>query len=95
MSKATSYPKDKIKILFLENISDRALQRFKDNGYSDVTKLTRAMPEDELIEALKRGAVVFVNESTGEAQIQAHDDVSPEMRECIRFERALRAQRKV
>jgi D-3-phosphoglycerate dehydrogenase len=53
MSKATSYPKDKIKILFLENISDRAVQRFKDNGYSDVTKLTRAMPEDELIEAIK------------------------------------------
>ncbi len=53
MSKATSYPKDKIKILFLENISDRAVQRFKDNGYTDVTKLTRAMPEDELIEAIK------------------------------------------
>src|SRR6478752_6235859 len=53
MSKATSYPKDKIKILFLENISDRAVQRFKDNGYSNVTKLTRALPEDELIEAIK------------------------------------------
>jgi len=53
MSKNTSYPKDKIKILFLENISDRAVQRFKDNGYSNVTKLTRAMPEDELIEAIK------------------------------------------
>ncbi|TKK69254.1 phosphoglycerate dehydrogenase [Ilyomonas limi] len=53
MSKATSYPKDKIKILFLENISDRAVQRFKDDGYSNVTKLTRAMPEEELIEAIK------------------------------------------
>jgi len=53
MSKATSYPKDKIKILFLENISDRAVQRFTDNGYSNVTKLTRALPEEELIEAIK------------------------------------------
>lgn len=53
MSKATSYPKDKIKILFLENISDRAVQRFRDNGYSNITKLTRAMPEEELIEAIK------------------------------------------
>ena len=53
MSKATSYPKDKIKILFLENISDRAVQRFKDSGYSSITKLTRAMPEEELIEAIK------------------------------------------
>jgi D-3-phosphoglycerate dehydrogenase len=53
MSKATSYPKDKINILFLENISDRAVQRFRDNGYSNVTKLTRALSEDELIEAIK------------------------------------------
>ena len=53
MSKATSYPKDKIKILFLENISDKAVQRFKDNGYSNVTKLSGALGEEELITAIK------------------------------------------
>lgn len=53
MSKATSYPKDKIKILFLENISDKAVQRFKDNGYSNVTKLSGALGEEELINAIK------------------------------------------
>ena len=53
MSKATSYPKDKINILFLENISDRAVQRFKDNGYTNITKLAGALPEEELIQQIK------------------------------------------
>lgn len=53
MSKATSYPKDKIKILFLENISDRAVQRFKDNGYTNITKLAGALPEEELVKVVK------------------------------------------
>ncbi len=53
MNKPTSYPKEKINILFLENISDRAVEKFKDNGYASVTKLTKALPEDQLIEAIK------------------------------------------
>ena len=32
----TSYPKDRIKVLFLENISDKAVQYFKQQGYADV-----------------------------------------------------------
>ena len=53
MNKQTSYPKEKINILFLENISDRAVEKFKDNGYTNITKLSKALPEDELIEAIK------------------------------------------
>lgn len=53
MSKPTSYPKEKINILFLENISDRAVEKFKETGYTNITKLTKALPEDELIEAIK------------------------------------------
>lgn len=49
----TSYPKEKIKILFLENISDKAVQKFKENGYTNVTKLGGALSEDELIKAVK------------------------------------------
>jgi D-3-phosphoglycerate dehydrogenase len=52
-SNATSYPKEKIKILFLENISDAAIQLFKDNGYTDIRKIAGALSEDELIEAIK------------------------------------------
>ena len=46
---ATSYPKEKIKILFLENISEKAVQQFKQNGYTNVKKLNGALSEDDLI----------------------------------------------
>ena len=49
----TSYPKEKINILFLENISEKAVQLFKRNGYTHIKKLTGALSEDELIHAIK------------------------------------------
>jgi D-3-phosphoglycerate dehydrogenase len=51
--KPTSYPKEKINILFLENISDSAVKLFKDAGYSSVRKLSGALPEEELINEIK------------------------------------------
>ncbi len=51
--KLTSYPKDKIKILFLENISDKAVQRFKENGYANVKKIGGALSEAELMKAIE------------------------------------------
>ena len=49
----TSYPKEKINILFLENISDKAVQQFKQNGYVNVKKISAALSEEELIKAVK------------------------------------------
>jgi D-3-phosphoglycerate dehydrogenase len=49
----TSYPKEKISILLLENISEKAVQYFKENGYTNVTKLNGALSEEELINAVK------------------------------------------
>lgn len=51
--KNTSYPKEKVKILFLENISDKAVKFFKDAGYVSVKKLTGALTEEELIREVK------------------------------------------
>src|ERR1700761_6461876 len=51
--KTTSYPKEKINILFLENISDAAVKHFKESGYASVKKLSGALPEEQLIEAIK------------------------------------------
>ena len=39
----TSYPKEKIKILFLENISDVAVGNFRRHGYVQVEKISRAL----------------------------------------------------
>ena len=49
----TSYPKEKIKILLLENISERAVKRFTSNGYTNVEKLSKALPEEELVKKMK------------------------------------------
>ncbi|OQP60032.1 D-3-phosphoglycerate dehydrogenase [Niastella vici] len=49
----TSYPKEKINILLLENISDTAVKFFKDNGYTSVKKVTGALSEEDLIREVK------------------------------------------
>lgn len=51
--KTTSYPKEKINILFLENISDAAVQHFKESGYASVRKLSGALSEEQLISEVK------------------------------------------
>lgn len=53
MSTQTSYPKDKIKILLLENISDAAVRELKQYGYASVEKINGALSEEELIRAVK------------------------------------------
>src|SRR6476469_5594818 len=53
MTQLTSYPKEKINILFLENISDKAVQLFKQNGYTNVKKLGGAISEEDLIKEVK------------------------------------------
>ncbi|MGJ7031659.1 phosphoglycerate dehydrogenase [Niabella hirudinis] len=63
-TKETSYPKEKIRILFLENISDFAVQRFKDEGYSKVEKLTKALTEDELIKEIKNVHILGIRSKT-------------------------------
>ena len=51
--KSTSYPKEKINILFLENISDAAVKYFKDAGYASVRKVGGALSEEQLINEVK------------------------------------------
>jgi D-3-phosphoglycerate dehydrogenase len=51
--KTTSYPKEKINILFLENISDAAVKHFVDSGYASVRKLTGALSQEQLIREIK------------------------------------------
>jgi D-3-phosphoglycerate dehydrogenase len=53
MDTKTSYPKEKIKVLLLENVSDLAVNNFKRSGYTDVQKLTKALSQGDLINAVK------------------------------------------
>ena len=60
----TSYPKDKIKILFLENISEKAVQYFKHQGYTDVKKLSGALSEEELMKVIKDVHILGIRSKT-------------------------------
>jgi D-3-phosphoglycerate dehydrogenase / 2-oxoglutarate reductase len=51
---STSYPKDKINILLLENIHPDVVTVLKNAGYKNITRLTKALPEEELIKEIKK-----------------------------------------
>lgn len=51
--KNTSYPKEKIKILLLENISDAASDIFRKAGYHEIKRLPGALSEQDLIREIK------------------------------------------
>lgn len=62
--KTTSYPKDRINILFLENISDTAVKQFRDTGYANVRKLSGALSEDQLIQEIRNVHLLGIRSKT-------------------------------
>ncbi len=62
--KSTSYPKEKIRILFLENISDAAVKNFKLQGYSQVEKISKALTEAQLINEIKDVHILGIRSKT-------------------------------
>ncbi len=62
--KTTSYPKEKINILFLENISDTAIKKFRDAGYVSVKKISAALSEGELINEIKNVHLLGIRSKT-------------------------------
>ncbi len=62
--KTTSYPKEKINILFLENISDAAIKKFNDAGYVSVKKISAALSKNELINEIKNVHLLGIRSKT-------------------------------
>lgn len=60
----TSYPKEKIRVLFLENISDLAVKKFQQQGYVKVEKITKALTEDELVKEIKDVHILGIRSKT-------------------------------
>lgn len=58
--KRTSYPKEKINILLLENISEQAVQNFKKAGYTSIKRIGGALPEKELIKEVKEAHLLGI-----------------------------------
>ena len=60
----TSYPRNKIKILLLENISDSAIEEMNASGYLEIRKINGALSEAELIDAVKGVHLVGIRSKT-------------------------------
>src|SRR5678809_617774 len=60
----TSYPKEKIRILFLENISDVAVKNFSKHGYVQVEKITKALSEEDLVREIKDVHILGIRSKT-------------------------------
>lgn len=63
MNKAISYPKNRIKVMLLENIHEDAMKIMKNEGYN-VTSYSGAMDEEELAEKIKDVSVLGIRSKT-------------------------------
>lgn len=64
MAPKTSYPKEKINILLLENISETAIENIKQAGYASVKKYNGALGEEELIKEIKDVHLIGIRSKT-------------------------------
>ncbi len=60
----TSYPRNKIKILLLENISSAAVAELEAGGYTEIKRLSGAISEDDLIEEIKDVHIIGIRSKT-------------------------------
>ncbi len=64
VKKNTSYPKEKINILFLENISEAAVKQFAHAGYTNIKRMNGALSESELIKEIKHVHLLGIRSKT-------------------------------
>ena len=60
----TSYPKEKVRILFLENISDTAVKNFSKHGYTKIDKINKALTEEEIIREIRDVHILGIRSKT-------------------------------
>ncbi|GGH09101.1 D-3-phosphoglycerate dehydrogenase [Alsobacter metallidurans] len=64
MSERLSLPKDKIRVLLLEGVNDSAVELFAAAGYSNLTRLAKALDGDALRDALKGAHILGIRSRT-------------------------------
>jgi D-3-phosphoglycerate dehydrogenase len=62
--KNTSYPREKINILLLENISQTAVSNIENHGYVSIKRVTGALSEEALIKELKNVHLLGIRSKT-------------------------------
>ncbi len=60
----TSYPRSKIKILLLENISDAAVSELEAGGYTEIKRISGALGEEDLIKEIEGVHILGIRSKT-------------------------------
>ena len=63
-SKKTSFPKQDIRVLLLEGVSQTAVEIFQAAGYSQIEYHSKALPEDELKARISEAHIVGLRSRT-------------------------------
>jgi D-3-phosphoglycerate dehydrogenase len=63
-TKKTSYPKQDIRVLLLEGVSQTAVETFRAAGYSQIEYHAKSLPEDELKRAIADAHIVGIRSRT-------------------------------
>jgi len=73
VTKKTSYPKTDIRVLLLEGVSQNAVERFREAGYSQIVQHDKALPEDQLKREIAEAHIVGIRSRTHlTADVLAH-----------------------
>ncbi len=64
MSERLSLPKDKIRVLLLEGVNDSAVELFRNAGYTNLTRLPKALDGEELLAALQGTHILGIRSRT-------------------------------
>jgi D-3-phosphoglycerate dehydrogenase len=64
MSVRLSLPKERIRVLLLENINDSAVELFRNAGYTNVTRLTKALEGEALRHELETAHILGIRSRT-------------------------------
>jgi len=60
----TSFPKDKLKVLLLENVHPAAVKMFKNSGYSDIEIHAGSLSEKELLDKISKVHILGIRSKT-------------------------------
>lgn len=64
MTPKTSYPKNDIRVLLLEGVSQNAVERFRAAGYSQIVIHDKALPDDQLKREIAEAHIVGIRSRT-------------------------------
>ncbi|MEZ5014679.1 MAG: phosphoglycerate dehydrogenase [Chitinophagales bacterium] len=64
MTGITSYPKEKIRILLLENIAEDAVKQFERSGYTQIERWNKSPAEKDLLKAIRQVHLLGIRSKT-------------------------------